>query len=169
LGTGGIFLRKIRARVSDEPTGFVWVEKGKLAGTGYPSSKGQVQWLVAQGIASILTLTPDPLPREYTAGLPLVFGHVPMQDHSPPSIPELEEAVSYIEGRLKDGKAVAVHCLAGEGRTGCVMAAYLIATRNLSADEAMATLRELKPGFVEWQQEKSINEFAAKERLTRKT
>ncbi len=165
MGTGGIFLRKLRAKVSDEPTGFVWVEKAKLAGTGYPSSRGQVEWLVAQGIASILTLTPDPLPREYTEGLRLDLGHVPMLDHAAPPVAALDKAVEFIREQLEDGKPVAVHCLAGEGRTGCVLAAYLISERHIGADEALRTLREVKPQFVERAQEKAVYDYAAARKL----
>jgi atypical dual specificity phosphatase len=161
LGTGGLFLRKLRARVSDEPTGFIWVQSGRLAGSGYPASRSQVEWLVRAGINSILTLTIDPLPAEFTRDLNVVTGHVPMQDHQPPSIEALGRAVEFIEGQLAAGKAVLVHCLAGEGRTGCVLAAYLVRTESLNADEAMAEVRKAKPRFVEWRQESSVREFAA--------
>jgi atypical dual specificity phosphatase len=160
LGTGGLFLRRLRARVSDRPTGFVWVEKGRLAGTGYPSSRGQVLWLVAQGVNSILTLTPEPLPRDFTEDLPLTLGHVPMKDHAPPDQPTLNAAVEFLHECLGEGKSVAVHCLAGQGRTGCVLAAFLISDRHLPAAEALRVLREIKPQFVEEAQEKSIFDYA---------
>jgi atypical dual specificity phosphatase len=159
LGTGGFFLRKLRAKVSDEPTGFVWVEKDKLAGSGYPSSRGQLQWLVAQGIDSILTLTPRPLAEEWTAGLPLTLGHVPMQDHAAPDVSSLNMGVNFIIEQAKAGKTVLVHCLAGEGRTGCVLAAYLMREKGMSPDEALRSLREIKPAFVEWAQEKTLKDY----------
>ena len=160
--TGGLFLRKLRAKVAAEPTGFVWVQNGRVAGSGYPASRSQVEWVARAGINSILTLTIDPLPAEFTRNLDIVTGHVPMQDHQPPSIDALEKAVEFIEEQLVAGKAVLVHCLAGEGRTGCVLAAYLIKTKGLDADQAMAEVRKAKPQFVEWRQERSVREFAAK-------
>ena len=161
MGTGGLFLRKIRAKVAAEPTGFVWVQNGRLAGSGYPASRSQVEWLVRAGINGILTLTIDPIPAEFTRDLNVVTGHVPMQDHQPPSIDALGRAVEFIEEQLAAGGAVLVHCLAGEGRTGCVLAAYLVRTKGLDADEAMAEVRKAKPQFVEWRQESSVREFAA--------
>jgi len=160
LGTGGLFLRKLRAKVAAEPTGFVWVEEGKLAGSGYPASKSQVEWLVRAGIKSILTLTTDPLPVEITGDLDVVTKHVPMQDHQPPSTDALDRAVEFIEEQLAGGNAVLVHCLAGEGRTGCVLAAYLVKTKGLDADEAVAEVRKAKTQFVEWRQEIAVREFA---------
>ena len=160
MGTGGVFLRRLRAKVSDRPTGFVWVEDSKLAGSGYPSSRGQVEWLAAQGINSILTLTPNPLPIDWTKGLSLDLGHVPMQDHGLPDMHSLDEAAAFVRGRLREEKVVVVHCLAGEGRTGCVLASYLISQKRMKAEEALATLRKIKPQFVETAQEESIYDYA---------
>ena len=122
MGTGGLFLRKLRAKIADEPTGFVWVDQGRLAGSGYPASRSQLEWLVKAGIRSILTLTEDPLPSEWLAGLDVVSGHVPMKDHVAPTVESLEGGVEFISKEVEKGRPVLVHCLAGEGRTGCVLA-----------------------------------------------
>ena len=162
LGTGGVFLRKLRAKVEDRPTGFVWIEQGAVAGSGYPASRAQVAWLAKKGIGSILSLTEDPLPAEWAAGLGLALRHVPMEDHSPPPFGAMEEGAEFVEAQRALGKAVVVHCLAGEGRTGCVLSAYLIRTRGVGAAEAMSILRSLKPAFVERGQERAVYEFASR-------
>lgn len=162
MGAGGLFLRKLRARVADEPAGFVWVEKDRVAGSGYPASRGQLEWLVGAGVKSILSLTLEPLPAEWIAGLGLTVGHVPMDDHKAPHVDSMERSADFVVAELAAGRPVVVHCLAGEGRTGCVLSAYLIKTRRMGADEALATLRRLKPEFVEHQQEKAVREFASK-------
>jgi len=159
LGTGGLFLRKLRARVSDHPTGFVWVEKGKLAGSGYPASRSQLEWLRDQGIRAILTLTENSLPGQWLDGLALEVLHVPMKDHQAPDAASLDEAATFIRDKVKDGKTTLVHCLAGEGRTGCVLAAYLIKERGIAADEAIRTLRRIKPSFVEREQEEAVLDY----------
>lgn len=160
MGTGGLFFRKLRAKVADQPTGFVWVEKGRVAGSGYPASRAQVEWLVRSGVQGILSLTQEPLPDEWTRGLGVVVGHVAMEDHEPPSVEAMDEGAGFIMNKVAEHRPVLVHCLAGEGRTGCVLAAYLIRTRNIGADEAMAELRSLKPEFVERGQEGSVRAFA---------
>ncbi len=164
MGTGGLFLRKLRARVSDQPTGFVWVEKDRLAGSGYPASRSQLEWLQGQGIKTILTLTENPLPAQWLDGLGFEVRHIPMKDHQVPDAASLEEAATFIRDKVKNDKATLVHCLAGEGRTGCVLAAYLIKDKGVAADEAIKVLRRIKPGFVERNQEKAVLDY---ERIAR--
>jgi atypical dual specificity phosphatase len=158
-----MFLRKLRAKVDDRPTGFVWVKDRVLAGSGYPASRAQVAWIVKNGIGSILSLTEEPLPAQWTEGLGLKVGHVPMKDHQPPDLDSIDRSVRFIEGQEQEGRAVLVHCLAGEGRTGCVLAAYIIRTGKMGAEQALATLRALKPEFVEWRQENTVHQFAVRE------
>jgi atypical dual specificity phosphatase len=165
LGTGGLFLRKLRARVADEPTGFVWVEPGKVAGSGYPASKAQVEWLAKEGVRSILTLTSDTIPDEWTKGLDLVMGHVVMEDHRAPSVWSMEKGVEFVVEQLRGGRTVLVHCLAGEGRTGCVLAAYLVAEKGMGPEEALRHIRGIKPQFVERAQEKAVYDFADTKKL----
>jgi len=160
LGTGGLFLRKLRAKVSDQPTGFVWVDRAKLAGSGYPASRRQLEWLQGQGIMTILTLTESPLPSRWLAGLGLEVRHIPMKDHMPPDSGGLGEAASFIGDRVNEGRTTLVHCLAGQGRTGCVLAAYLVKDRGMTAEEAIETLRRIKPSFIEREQEAAVAEYA---------
>jgi atypical dual specificity phosphatase len=55
---------------------------------------------------------------------------------------------------------VAVHCGAGLGRTGTVLAAYLVAGGE-EARAALARVRELRPGSVETaDQERAIEAYA---------
>jgi len=167
MGTGGIFLRKLRARISDEPTGFAWVDDHKLAASGYPASRGQLEWLVNQGIGAVLTLTPESLPEDQVRGLPLEMAHVPMEDHQVPAVDSLAQGAKLVSNFLSEGKAVAVHCLAGEGRTGSVLAAYLMSEKKMTADEALRSLRAIKPLFVEPRQETALRDYESSLRTAR--
>ena len=118
MGTGGFFLRKLRAGLFERPTGFVWVEEGKLAGSGFPASRNQLRWLRNQRINTILTLTEKPIPEEWLEGMDLEVRHIPMKDHLPPDKASLSEAAKFLEQSLGTERVVLVHCLAGEGRTG---------------------------------------------------
>ena len=146
--------------MADGPTGFVWIERGKLAGSGYPASRKQLLWVAVQGIDVVLTLTEKPLPNELTNGIPMEFVHLSMRDHGAPDPSILEQGATLIQTHIVEGKKVLVHCLAGEGRTGCVLAAFLVLTRRIGGDEAITILRDIKPTFVEWQQEAAVRSYA---------
>lgn len=118
-----------------------------------------MRWITGQGINTILTLTVDPLPSDWIKELDCEVSHLPLEDHEPPDIASLDEAATFVRDKVREGKTVLVHCLAGEGRTGCVLAAYLIKDRGVSAGEAINALRRIKPRFVEKQQEKAVVEY----------
>lgn len=165
MGTAGVLLRRIRSIVRNEPTGFVWVEKGRLAASGYPASRQQLVWVRNAGIDSVLTLTEKPLPVEWFSGLGLNVMHVPMKDHAPPSVQSLEAAVARVEGELEAGRTVLVHCLAGVGRTMCVISAYLMKSRSMTVAQALEFVRRIKPGSVEPSQEDSLLKYEESVRL----
>jgi ADP-ribosyl-[dinitrogen reductase] hydrolase len=50
---------------------------------------------------------------------------------------------------LNHGHAVALHCWAGLGRAGTVAARILMEREGMSADEAIAYVRQARPGSIE--------------------
>jgi len=156
----GILLRRARALAADEPTAFVWIYDGLLAGSGYPASKSQISWLGRAGVSSILSLTEEPLPSSWMPKT-MNYTHIPMRDHEPPDQGSLALAAARIESELSSGRVVLVHCQAGRGRTMCAIRAYLIKDKSMEAQEALDFLRSKRPNAVERQQEDSLREFAA--------
>lgn len=159
MGRTGELYRAGRAVFIKRPTHFVWIEGRRLAGSGYPASRGQVEWLMRQGISSIITLTEEPLPRSRTELPGLSYAHIPMIDHEPPSVESLDAASSRIRGELLAGRNVLVHCQAGRGRTMCAIGAYLMRYEGLSGQEAIDRLRRLRKGAVESRQEGALTGY----------
>lgn len=53
-----------------------------------------------------------------------------------------------------------MHCKHGLGRTGTMLACYLLKTRKMSGAEAIKTIRALRPGSIETrEQERAVLEF----------
>ena len=109
-----------------------WIEKGVLAASPLPRRDADLQALHEQGIRAILTLTERPLTaqREISPGMPdqldITLLNIAIDDFHPPTPEQAEEAVAFIDQMAAEGRPVLVHCLAGQGRTGCVLHAYYL-------------------------------------------
>lgn len=141
---------------------FYWVIEGKLAGCSRPDIEiaDDLAWLREQGIGAVLTLTEQPLPSDLLARNGLVGLHIPVDDMTAPSPAQLEDALDFIHAQIQR-HAVAVHCLMGMGRTGTVLAAYLI-RHGASSDDAIRYIRSLCTDAICTEgQERALAKFAA--------
>jgi atypical dual specificity phosphatase len=143
------------------PHGFSWIDKPHLAATARPSSPEDLAWLRAQGIEVLVSLTEERPRRDWVEQANLLVFHEPMEDMEAPTQDQLDRCVSAIERATEQNMGVAVHCGAGLGRTGTVLAAYLVA-KGQSASSAIAKVRRLRPGSVETDEQVSAVELFAR-------
>ena len=143
------------------PFGFSWVDPPHVAALATPDADDLV-WLRDNGVQVVVTLTEHPLPRQWVNDAGLMAVHIPVTDFTAPSGRQLQLAVDTIDRAKRSGMGVAIHCGAGKGRTGTVLAAYLV-TQGLTASEAIRKVRELRPGSVEtFEQEQAVVEWERK-------
>lgn len=143
-----------------KPNGFSWVDKPNLAGMARPGDLEELQWLRAQGIQLLLSLTEDPPRRDWINEAGLFMLHVPVEDMQAPMQDQLDQCISAIRKANEKGMGVAVHCGAGLGRTGVILACYFV-TQDFSAKNAIARVRRLRPGSIETeQQDEAVEVFA---------
>lgn len=157
---------------------FYWLVPGALAGCSRPGSgarealtdsrgtqealQGDLAWLRRQEIGAVLSLTETPLDRDGVAHHGLELLHLPVPDLTPPLPEQLIRALHFIDLQQSLGRATAVHCLMGQGRTGSVLGAYLI-RRGMPPDEAIAQLRSICPGALSVEeQEYALHAFGAR-------
>jgi len=146
---------------------FSFVIEGKLAGMARPGRSKPLQedliFLKGQGIAAIVSVTERPLDEEIVRSFDLRYLHLPVSDYCAPSLRQIEEFLAFLEAVEGDG-AVAVHCFAGQGRTGTVLACALVSL-GMSAEEAIRFVRaKRRPSIDTLVQEQAIFDFASMRR-----
>ncbi|HLJ65879.1 MAG TPA: dual specificity protein phosphatase family protein [Chloroflexota bacterium] len=162
---------------------FYWLIEGEIAGcsrpggtrpaatgvspdgTARPTANGSsldadLAWLRGHGIGGVLSLTEEALDQDALARHELAAMHLPVPDMTAPFPEQFARALDFIDRQRSTGRAVAVHCLMGQGRTGAILAAYLI-RRGSSADDAVGRLRDICPGALAApEQERALHLYA---------
>src|SRR6266545_3009275 len=144
------------------PPGFTWVDRPKLAALARPQSGDDLRWLRRNGIDVLVSLTEHPLPRQWVNDAGLMCVNVPVPDMEAPTDRQLDHLLETIRKANASGMGVAVHCAAGLGRTGTVLAAYFVA-RGIPPRDAIEKVRDLRPGSMETvEQERAVERFAGR-------
>jgi len=154
----GNLWRKVHGKIIKRPTNFSWLIDDMLAGSGMPTTFDELDWVLKQGVKSIVTMTENPLPDSWIKDVNYL--HVPAEDLTAPDFEKIETAVNFIHERIKQKEAVMVHCAAGMGRAGTILACYLVKYQNLTAKNAIKKVREERPGSIQSEtQELAITYF----------
>ena len=145
--------------ITGKPDNFSWLVDDKLAGSAIPTSKDEINWLHEQGVKSIVTIREEPLDENWVGEMKYL--HVHSNDMGVPTFDDLKESVDFIHNRIEDNEPVMVHCLAGLGRTGTILACYLIKYEKMSAEDAIQHVREKRHGSIQsFVQEELIFQYA---------
>jgi len=145
---------------------FSWVTPS-LAGLPRPGIGGKLPndlaFLAAEEVNTIVSLTVTALPEEDVSAHGMALVHIPIVDGQPPTPAQIDEFVALAKQGEADGTKIAVHCTAGRGRTGTMLAAWFISS-GMSAADALSHIRKLRPLSVETSgQEQALEDYAARQ------
>lgn len=143
----GNIWRKVHGKITKKPTNFSWLIEERLAGSGMPTSFDEFDWILKQGVKSIVTMTENSLPKNWVENIGYL--HVPTPDLTAPDMNEIDTAVDFIHEKITSNEAVMVHCAAGMGRAGTILACYFVKYKKYSAKKAVEKIRKERPGSIQ--------------------
>ena len=136
---------------------FSWILEGSLAGAQGPTNRRDLIFFKTQDITAVLRMEEQTISGE---ALEMADLYEPVPDSTAPRIDQLDRMVRFIEDQIETWEhPVVVTCQAGVGRTGTVLASYLVYV-GYKAEAAIKLVRELRPGSIETPvQEEAIHSF----------
>ncbi|KAI0801413.1 hypothetical protein C8Q74DRAFT_1241882 [Fomes fomentarius] len=143
------------------PRFFRWLVPFQIALMSTPRSAADIDALASRylGIRHVLTLTEEtPLDFAWFAGKTIQNTFLPIPNYRPPTIEQIDLVFRLLDDERN--RPMLIHCGCGKGRAGTVAACYLVAygfakadSRRtepaMSAKEAIAALRAIRPGSIE--------------------
>lgn len=148
------------------PRGLHWVRRGALCGMPRPGLlvdvEEDVAGLYSLGVGTLVSLEETrTVSEELLARYAIASVWLPIVDMGAPSVIDAYNLCVAIDERVRAGGSVAVHCRAGLGRTGTILAAFL-AFEGQSALDALEAVRCVQPRFVQSDEQiEFLSTFAA--------
>jgi len=144
---------------------FSWVIEGKLAGHHAPSSEDDLKWLKKKGVLALVRMAEIHITRvtsSQIASYGLLDYHETVPDFTAPNLNQIESMVRFILKSLSKGLPVGVSCRAGLGRTGTILACYLV-SQGYETGAAIDEVRRKRPGSIETKSQEDVIKAYAKQ------
>jgi len=147
------------------------IEGGWLAGTPGPAYMAwDVSRLRRMGYSVVVSLECARLNTFEIEDAGFEHKKICVEDFTAPTFEQIDEFTGFVEAKHAEGKKVLVHCYAGRGRTGTMLAAYLI-HGGMSAESAIREVRMRAKeaygpvrGIIEPEQEETLYQYERRRR-----
>ncbi len=134
---------------------FSWLIKDEIAGMARPHSTIKDLGILKnkEDIEAIVSLTEIPFNKVLIEKFGFEVKHIPVKDFNAPRIEQIEDFLEFAERIRSVGKKLVVHCDGGMGRTGTMLACYLV-DKGINASKAIEIVRKKRPNSIETEKQK---------------
>ena len=137
---------------------FSWILEGALAAAQGPVSQRDLMFLKLQEVKAVIRMEADTISGE---NLDLADMFEPVEDGQPPTLEQIDRMTHFIEAQIETWEhPVVVTCYAGLGRTGTVLACYMVYVGYEPA-AAIEYIRSRRPGSIQTAvQEAAVHQYS---------
>jgi atypical dual specificity phosphatase len=139
---------------------FSWLKPGEIAGSAHPggfqyspnTDQGELEinleFISRANIAAIVSVSEVGLNEVVLQRFEFSYLHLSVQDMAAPTIDDVKEFIAFAHEIRQRGVGTLVHCTAGMGRTGTMLACYLL-HEGRTCTQAIDEVRHRRPGSIE--------------------
>ena len=139
---------------------FSWIRDEELGGSQGPAGMQDLSYLYEQGVRAMIRMEERTIPADGGGTVDIVDMFEPVRDFTPPTLEQIDRMLGFIDSQIAEGRPVAVSCYAGIGRTGTVLACYLV-SKGAWPGDAVEEVRRRRPGSVQTpEQVAAVYEYA---------
>ena len=138
-----------------------WITENIAVGTA-PSSKSALKTIRRAGVEVILNLCAEcGNLHEVERAAGFIVYWLPIPDASVPELDEMDDALEWLIAQLDSEKKALVHCRFGVGRSGTIIAAYLL-KKGLSLEHVLEKMKRTPATPTSRDQIKLLFKYAQK-------
>ncbi len=136
---------------------YYWLKSNKILVGQVPKTSDDIHRLKSLGVGQIISLLEDDYGLESTWANTLKVGYkrFSIPDFGTPGLDVLFSIITAMEECIASGHVVYVHCMMGLGRSGTVVASFLV-KEGMKAKDAIKKVRDLRPGSIQTEAQEQL-------------
>uniref|UniRef100_T1IRS3 Dual specificity protein phosphatase 23 n=1 Tax=Strigamia maritima TaxID=126957 RepID=T1IRS3_STRMM len=123
---------------------------------GWPRDIAHIRYLIEVGIKHLVTLSAEKRPPNLHAVPQISWTLIHIPEFTAPSVRQINQFIDICEKARENNEPVGVHCWMGRGRTGVMLACYLVKFYGYAPERAIDHVRLCRSGSVETYEQERI-------------